>query len=308
MSTGDYLWNGTTSNSWITTSNWYVLNGSNFDMASVLPTSSDNVYIVSSTTAGQCVSSVNNATVINGNTGITKNIYIGTSATVSFLGNIDVYGDYTNDGILGTGSGTSTVSFKGSANQILKSGGTGSSPNKRFINIVIDKTAGSVSPTTGTTGDVYVSNITFTNGTLDNSPNNRNMTVIGTWTNTSATALFIPGTATVTFSSSSNLTIHTGWTTGSVPSGKSFYNFTKSGAGTHTLNGHLNALNNISITVGTLSTSGSSYDIYLAGNWSNSAGSIFTPNDASVRFAHSCTETPIRHALSRVTTIPSCLC
>jgi len=285
MATGDYLWNGLSSNNWATIGNWYVLNGINFDLAAALPITTDDVYIVSYSIAQQCVSDVNNANIASANTSNSNNIYIGAGATLDALGTLNVYGNYTNDGTLGIASGTRTIMFKGSATQTVKSGGTGSAPNKRFVNIVMDKTGGSVVQSSGSTGDIYTNSITFTNGIWDNSVNNRNMTVTVTWTNSSTTAQYLPGTGTVTFNSTASRNILTGWTTGSVSAGKSFYNVIRTGTGgTHTLSGHLNVLNNISITGGTLNTSASNYDIYVGGNWSNSVGTTFTPNASTVTF------------------------
>jgi hypothetical protein len=284
MVSGDYLWHGLVSNSWVSVANWYVLNGSNFDLASVIPTTADNVFIVSNTTAQQCVSNTNIATIVSANTGNANSIYIGSGATLDELGTLNIYGNYTNDGALGISSGTRTIIFKGNATQLIKSGGTGSSPNKRFVNIIVDKSGGSVSQSPGNTGDVYTTNITFTNGTWDNRLNNNNMTVTGVWTNTSSNSGYIPGTGAVIFNSSTNRTIFTGWNAGSAPQNKSFYNLTKSGTATHTLSGNLNVENNISITAGSFSASSSNYNINVGGNWSNSSGSIFLSFDGSVNF------------------------
>ncbi|GIV33985.1 MAG: hypothetical protein KatS3mg031_1520 [Chitinophagales bacterium] len=135
MATNDYLWNGLNSANWNSASNWYVLNGSNFVAATSIPTSTTNVYIVSQTTAVNCVSGTNHATVSS--TESARNLYLDNDATLIISGSnvLNVHGNWTSEATSTFTYNTSKVVFKGNTNNTITSNG------KKFYNVDIEKSA-----------------------------------------------------------------------------------------------------------------------------------------------------------------------
>jgi hypothetical protein len=157
MAVGDYLWAGNTNTSWTTASNWFVLgSGNNFTIASSVPTTSTNVYVLTLTVAVQCVSNTNNATI--NATSNANNVTIGTGATVTVVSsnNLNVAGNWVSQGTFTPASGS--VTFTGSGNRTILSYGN------KFYNLVVEKTSGKV-----TISDVFeaTQDVTVTAGTFE---------------------------------------------------------------------------------------------------------------------------------------------
>jgi len=132
-SSGNVIWRGATSTDWNTASNWYNFNGTNYSIASAVPTNAIDVIIPSNQT---CV--IAQPSVLSATTNAAKNVTIESGATLTLAGGtLNVAGDWTNNGTF-TGS-TGTVSFNGSGAATL--GGTSSTT---FANLSMDKN-GSVS-------------------------------------------------------------------------------------------------------------------------------------------------------------------
>ena len=157
ISNGDYLWNGSSNANWDVVANWYVFNGSNFTVASTLPTTLTNVFISSS--AGQCVSNTNNVTIpSSAPVQSVKDINISDGSQVVLVGannNFNVSGNWNNAGTFNATAGN--VVFNGSSNQTFSCGG-GSS----IKDITIENTAlnGKVTMNSNLelSGTVYINN------------------------------------------------------------------------------------------------------------------------------------------------------
>lgn len=117
ISNGDYLWNGNKNAVWDLVDNWYVFNGSNYTLASLLPTSSTNVFIVSS--SGQCTGNINNIAIPSSTPAQSvKDINLGVGSQVVLAGsnnNFVVTGNWNNAGTFNATSGT--VIFNGNQDQ-----------------------------------------------------------------------------------------------------------------------------------------------------------------------------------------------
>jgi hypothetical protein len=116
IASGDYLWNGNSTTDFSTLSNWFKLSSGNYVTTSSLPTSADNIFVVTSTQGGNCISSSNNPTVATSSASA-KNIMIGSGASLS-LGShtLNVSGIFTNQGTFNAGTGT--VNFNGGTQTI----------------------------------------------------------------------------------------------------------------------------------------------------------------------------------------------
>jgi hypothetical protein len=116
IASGDYLWNGNSTTDFSTLSNWFKLSSGNYVTTTTLPTSADNIFVVTSTQGGNCISSSNNPTVAT-SSGSVKNIMIGSGASLG-LGShtLNVSGIFTNLGTFSAGTGT--VNFNGGTQTI----------------------------------------------------------------------------------------------------------------------------------------------------------------------------------------------
>jgi hypothetical protein len=130
ISSGDYLWNGNSTTDFSTLSNWFKLSSGNYSTVSSLPTSADNIFIVTSTQGGNCISSTNNPAIATSSVSI-NNITIGSGASLSLGANtLNVSGTFANQGTFNAGTGL--VNFNGGAQTIpalnfynLSTGGSG---------------------------------------------------------------------------------------------------------------------------------------------------------------------------------------
>lgn len=129
---GDYVFSGASTAAWGTAANWYVYNGASFDVATVVPATSNNAFVYPASTHSCIVrgtvdlSGTNNANDVNIKPGAAIN---GTANTRT----INVYGSWTNDGTYTMGN--STVAFRGAANA------TASAGVSSFYKVTVDKSS-----------------------------------------------------------------------------------------------------------------------------------------------------------------------
>lgn len=127
---GDYVFSGASTAAWATAANWFVYNGSSFDVATVVPATTNNTFIYPASThvcitrSSVNLSGTNNAKDVNIKPGATIN---GTANTRT----INVYGNWTNEGTYTMGN--STVAFRGAANTTARAGGSS------FYNVTVNK-------------------------------------------------------------------------------------------------------------------------------------------------------------------------
>ncbi|MDD5661414.1 MAG: filamentous hemagglutinin N-terminal domain-containing protein, partial [Candidatus Omnitrophica bacterium] len=202
---------------------------------------------------------------------------------------ITVSGDWIDTGDASFTEGTRSVTFDGTADQVINS-------NEAFYSIVINKTSGeatisadtslggSLTITSGTlnldvsltvTGSLTLtsgilnlgadltvnSSITLVSGTFDVSENNYTVTAGASWTDTAN--VFNSRSGTVNFKG-------TGTLTSSVP----FYNLTFSVGGTNTLGADLDVNGLLTFTAGVLDVSDSNYTVRVAGGWVDTGGTF----------------------------------
>ncbi|MEY5047869.1 MAG: hypothetical protein RLZZ175_1228 [Bacteroidota bacterium] len=221
-------------------------------------------------------------TSINSNTVDILGNFVNNGSTVDLSThnvNLNVAGDWNNAGVF-QGNGR-TVTFNGAKQNISATS---------FGNVVI---AGTKAKTL--TGAMTIAgNLTIgANDTLDVSSSNYPVSISGNWDMSAAGSAFLAQNGTVTFTGN-NSSLFTGSTaavatttpsTASVAVGKSFYNVVVNKASgqsliLNTLNstfGDLKVDNDLTITTGTLTTSG--YDVFVAGNFVNNE--IFNANSGN---------------------------
>lgn len=266
LSGSDYVWSGTSSNNWATTSNWIVFNGSAFTAALAKPTTTNNVFIrdfgscPSNTATVNITESVNNITIESGKTLVLSGSNI-----------LNVYGNWINNGTLTPNTGT--VVFAGNLSSIT-TGGTVA--GKQFYNVELNSSG----TKTISTNDVAVNNnLTLTSGIFDLG-NDRKITVNGpsitinggsvVGINPSIAQFILSGTKTfsgtggilnVGVSSDDNTTINTGCVL-NMNSSNAIYYWTASSK-TFSANGRINGASggilNISGAGNTLSSTNASY-------------------------------------------------
>jgi hypothetical protein len=128
---------------------------------------------------------------------VCRSITINTGATLGIKNgfNLDVYGNYNNQGSLNAGN-SSSVTMRGAANQVMD--GIMVSPSE-FGDLIINKTAGKV------TSSQHIEcsrDFTTSNGTSIMDMNNSNLTVGRNFLNNNANTTYIPGTGTLFFNGS----------------------------------------------------------------------------------------------------------
>lgn len=129
IAAGDYFWTGANNTSWDDTDNWLYYDGSDYSVATVLPTSASDVFIQSY--SGTCA--ITNAITSAASTVYCEDLNIETGLTLGGLSTIEVTGDWNNSGTFVAGTGT--VIFNGSAVQTINSGGSS------FNNILFDNSS-----------------------------------------------------------------------------------------------------------------------------------------------------------------------
>jgi hypothetical protein len=128
-SSGDFVWNGSTSNSWTNLSNWSVYNGVSIVNASIFPTQLDNVVLPLNNTCVvfQPSISATNDTI--------KGLKIESGATFTMSNStLVVTGNWVQNGSFIPGNGN--VIFKGSAAQSISGVGTIS-----FANLIVNNSS-----------------------------------------------------------------------------------------------------------------------------------------------------------------------
>ncbi|NBR13850.1 MAG: T9SS C-terminal target domain-containing protein, partial [Crocinitomicaceae bacterium] len=106
LASGDYVWRGSGANStdsvdWLVPSNWYVYDGSNFNVAVTLPTNTINVFIPG---VGTCFRA--NPHIFTATTPASKNLTILSSGHLTMhTGKLSVAGNWVNNGIFTCGTG-----------------------------------------------------------------------------------------------------------------------------------------------------------------------------------------------------------
>lgn len=154
LANGDIVWHGGTSSAWATLANWKQYNGSTYINPVALPSSATNVIIP---VAGTCVS--NSPSVAVSGTSTVNNITIETGASLTMNSNseLNVNGNWVNNGSFNAGTGT--VNFNGTSSQTINTSNT----RETFYNLTVNKTNG----TLDLNDSVQVNNLlTLTNGKI----------------------------------------------------------------------------------------------------------------------------------------------
>lgn len=127
---GDFVFSGASTADWATAANWFVYNGSSFDVATVVPATTNNTFIYPASTH-MCI--VRSSVDLSG-TNNTKDVNIKPGATMNGTVNtrtINVYGNWFNEGTYNMGN--STVAIVGAINTTVRAGGSS------FYNVTVDK-------------------------------------------------------------------------------------------------------------------------------------------------------------------------
>ncbi len=265
-------WSGVTDTDWATATNW----------CNAVPTSTDNVIIPGAAFVP------NQPTITALDAAECANITINATATLTLDGssNLDLYGDWINNGTLVHNTGK--ISFRGSADQTVTGGAT-----ETFYDIDIKKIAGPgtvnfLAPTTS----AVMNDLTFKNTNTGhfNAPQTLSLTqsadadmimeagnigdlTAGTtininddWENNNLAADFVFGTSTVNFQGAGSAQV-----IGGTVATQSFYHVTLSGAGTNIqMDSHLDIDGNLTIGDDTdLDAATNTRNITIAGNWDN---------------------------------------
>jgi hypothetical protein len=167
IANGDYLWNGNTSPDGSVASNWYVFNGTNYSVATNPPTT-QNVYMVSNTTATNCVSSSNSPSNPLSGTFAASNVFIGSGNTLTQANGstFNVTGNFINNGTFNPGTGT--VNMNGSTAQSI-----GGSAATTFNNLIINNSNGvSLNVSDVINSPIVNGTLTLTSGRLSLGSNN----------------------------------------------------------------------------------------------------------------------------------------
>jgi hypothetical protein len=152
IAAGDYFWTGADNTSWDDTDNWLYYDGSDYSVATVLPTSASDVFIQSY--SGTCA--ITNAITSAASTVYCEDLNIETGLTLGGLSTIEVTGNWTNSGTFVAGTGT--VAFNGASTQTVNAGGSS------FNNVTFNNTANTNADIAIANPMVIEGNATFTNG------------------------------------------------------------------------------------------------------------------------------------------------
>ncbi|MFL5753965.1 MAG: PKD domain-containing protein, partial [Bacteroidia bacterium] len=193
-----------------------------------------------------------------------KSLTININAFLSFSGatNLNIAGNYTNNGTFTPGSGT--VTFNGTTAQTINKAG-----GEVFNNITF-----SGSGTKTLLSAITVNgNLTVNAGSGAFSANNFNVSISGDWLNNGPS--FIPGTQTTTFSGVNQSISRAG--------GETFNNLILSNSGNKTLGSNIAATGLLTINNSvTLDAGAGNNSVSLSGNWTNNG--TFIPQQGTVIF------------------------
>lgn len=207
LSSGDFVWNGSSSGVWSNATNWYTYNGTTFDVATTDPTTLCSTYIVPSLTT-QCISSSNSPTLSS--TDVVTNLTVVSGATLTLVNNLSVTGNVKIDGTL---SGIGTLKLTGTGTQTISGSGTVIIPN-----LEINKSSGSVT----VSSPIRVTNtLTMVSGNLNNGSN---LIEIGTNATGVAQINWTSGTITGPLKRWFSATTNSSQMSGVFPVGNSSYN------------------------------------------------------------------------------------
>ncbi|MGH9928491.1 MAG: DUF4214 domain-containing protein [Pyrinomonadaceae bacterium] len=198
-----------------------------------------------------------------------------TNGTINANGNsISLTGDWTNNGSI-FNQGTSTVTFNGGSAQNLN----GSAATQTFNNLIVNKgggtlTVGGSTTTLNINGALTLSAGTFAAGTA------AAINVGGNWTNNVGASAFTPGTGTVTFNSSAATQSING-----TSASQTFNNVTESKSGQILNTGgsttQLDLTGSFNLSAGTFTAPAT---MNVGGDWTEAAGTTFTPGSGTVTF------------------------
>jgi len=185
LSAGDYVWSGNSNVYWGTASNWLSYNGSAFNVASVLPTTENDVQFIPYNGCAANTAHIGSGTSVN-----CKDITIKTSLIMDNTSVLNVYGNWDNQGTFTANN--NTVVFKGSSSQNI-----GGSAGTSFSNLTIDNSSGltngvklNVSPASPT---IVTGTLTLTNGKLTSSASNLLVLNTGSESSSGAVNSFVEG-------------------------------------------------------------------------------------------------------------------
>jgi hypothetical protein len=138
MTVGDYLWSGKTNTpNWESARNWLELVANDtFYLAPTIPSTTKNVFLVTTSTANQCVmSEENKVSDIAGN--VAKNIVIESGFALEMIAEAEfsIYGNWINNGGIFLPAQSSVI-FKGTVQTIKSSWASGN--ENSFYYLVID--------------------------------------------------------------------------------------------------------------------------------------------------------------------------
>ncbi len=259
--------------------NWNV--GANWDIGSVpgsgnrvvIPSTSNDPVISSTTDSCYHVTIQNGATLTLGSGSgayfvVTGDMNIESGGTLTFADandTLEVQGNWSNSGTF-THNSNGLVMLSGSEEQSINPGGTGS--GKTFSHLMVNKEAGNATLAGALQADIKIS---LVDGTFDVSAGNYAITANGSWMKTD-TASFNAQAGTVTFTRNDSVIYGSGT--------NDFNNLTISAD--VDLGGSLDINGNLTINSGDgLDVSTNNYGITLEGNWTNNGGT-FTSQSGNV--------------------------
>ena len=258
LSANDYVWNGVSSTSFNTTTNWLQWNGSSYSIPSGYPNASTANVILPST--GSCVY---NTVSIPAGTFATNNLTVESGQTLALANTasiLNVAGNFTMNGTWTTPTSGSTVNFNGSGAQNI--------PALTYSNLQTS-TGGTKTLVGATTASGAV---TINSGSTLNL-SSQTFTLTGTGSVLSVSGTLTPATSTVDFANTTG--------TQNLPA-VTFNNISSSGFGTRLLSGNVTANGNVINSDGTLDLN--NYNLTIGGNYANSVMNGLNPGTGSVIF------------------------
>ncbi|HOM37163.1 MAG TPA: T9SS type A sorting domain-containing protein, partial [Bacteroidales bacterium] len=190
----DYVWAGYANQNWENPANWILYNGLDYIPVSTIPSVSDNVHIID---FSSCVA--NQSNVLSSSNVYCHDINIYSSLTLQNNSNLNVKGNFNNQGTLNIMN--SSVTFSGSSAQNVRSG------TANFYNVIFNNSHNGNADIT-LLDDMRVNNsATFTNGIV-NTGSNKFILNSGASVNIGTSTSFVDGTIQVT--NSGMMTLPTG--------------------------------------------------------------------------------------------------
>ncbi len=229
LTNGDYVWVGTTSTDWATTSNWLQWNSgtSDYSVPSSYPNSGSSNVILPS--VGGCVLN----TVVTGGNSLTVNDLTIESGQTLNLNNasatLSIAGAFSNSGTWSTPTSGSTVIYNGSGAQ-----------NILALNYSNLQTAGTGTKTLS--GNISIPGVVTVGSSTTLALSSNSLTLSSTGTPLVLTGSLSSGTGTVNYSATGTQNIATA----------NYYDLTISGSSNKSLTGTTSISNTLDLTAGTL--------------------------------------------------------